>query len=134
VGRLNEATGRPVLTAAAADQPALEGYPPGSPQRHGVFTYALLDALVNGDTNNDGKIELSELTAHIQTLAPKLSRELRGGRGPAVRQKSRAAIALGDAPITSRYADYRQKPRLGSRGEDFPLVNRLQALPAASAQ
>jgi len=126
LGRLNEATGRPVLTAAAADQAALEGY-----QGHGVFTYALLDALVNGDTNNDGKIELSELTAHIQTLAPKLSRELRGGRGPAVAQKqaSRAAIALGDAPIASRYADYRQKPRLGSRGEDFPLVNRLPALP-----
>ena len=129
LGRLNEATGRPVLTAAAADQAALEGY-----QGHGVFTYALLDALVNGDTNNDGKIELSELTAHIQSLAPKLSRELRGGRGPAVAQKSRAAQQLGDAPITSRYADYRQKPRLGSRGEDFPLVNRLPALPAAAVQ
>ena len=70
LGRLNEATGRPVLTAAATDQAALEGY-----EGHGVFTYALLDALVNGDTNNDGKIELSELAAHIQTLAPKLSRE-----------------------------------------------------------
>ena len=49
-----------------------------------MFTYALLDALVNCDTNNDGQIELSELTAHIQTLAPRLSHELRGGRGPAV--------------------------------------------------
>jgi uncharacterized caspase-like protein len=127
-GRLNEATGRPVLTAAAADQAALEGY-----EGHGVFTFALLDALVNGDTNNNGQIELSELAAHIQTLAPRLSREMRGGRGPAVAQKSRAAIALGDAPITSRYADYRQKPRMGSRGEDFPLVRRLQSLPAASA-
>ena len=71
--------------------------------------------------------------AHIQSLAPRLSHELRGGRGPAVAQKSRAAQQLGDAPITSRYADYRQKPRLGSRGENFPLVNRLSALPAASA-
>jgi uncharacterized caspase-like protein len=43
LGRLNEATGRPVLTAAAADQVALEGY-----RGHGVFTYALLDALTNG--------------------------------------------------------------------------------------
>ena len=43
------------------DQAALEGY-----QGHGVFTYALLDALVNGDTNNDGKIELSELTALVE--------------------------------------------------------------------
>ena len=29
--------------------------------------------------------------------------------------------------------DYAQKPRMGSRGEDFPLVNRLPALPAASS-
>ena len=49
LGRLNEATGRPVLTAAAANQVALEGY-----KGHGVFTYALLDALVNGDTNTNG--------------------------------------------------------------------------------
>jgi len=132
MGRLNEAIGRPVLTAAAADQAALEGY-----RGHGVFTYALLDALVNGDTNGDGEIELSELVAHIQTLTPKLSHEMRAGRGkaiPAQKQASRAAIALGDAPIASRYADYRQKPRLGTRGEDFPLVNRLKALPAAAAQ
>lgn len=33
LGRLNEATGRPVLTAAAANQVALEGY-----RGHGVFT------------------------------------------------------------------------------------------------
>jgi hypothetical protein len=119
-----------VLTAATAGQAALEGY-----QGHGVFTYALLDALVNGDTNNDGKIELSELTAHIQTLAPKLSHEMRGGRGAAVAQTqaSRAAIALGDAPIASRYADYRQKPRVGWSGEDFPLVQSLPAAIAAAA-
>jgi hypothetical protein len=72
------------------------------------------------------------LTAHIQTLAPKLSRELPRSRGPAVAQKSGAARQLGDAPIASRSADYRQKPRLGSRGEDFPLVNRLPALPATA--
>ena len=117
LGRLNEATGRPVLTAAAADKAALEGY-----KGHGIFTYALLDALINGDTNNDGKIEVSELVAHTQTLAPKLSEELRGG---APQKKSRGAITLGSAAIVSRMADYRQKPKLGSRGEDFPLVNRL---------
>jgi hypothetical protein len=135
MGRLNEATGRPVLTAAAADQVALEGYKgPISPQRHGIFTYALLDALVHAETNKDGQITLSQLVAHVQTLAPKLSHEMRRGRGaiPAQKQASRAAIALGDAPIASRYADYRQKPRLGSRGEDFPLVNRLPALPASA--
>jgi hypothetical protein len=110
-----------VLTAAAADKAALEGY-----KGHGIFTYALLDALVNGDTNNDGKIEVSELVAHTQTLAPKLSEELRGA---APQKKSRGAITLGSAAIVSRMADYRQKPKLGSRGEDFPLVNRLAAMP-----
>jgi uncharacterized caspase-like protein len=130
LGRLNEATGRPVLTAAAADQVALEGYKgPISAQRHGIFTYALLDALINGDSSGNGDIELSELTAHIQNLAPKLSRELRNS-GMRVAHKTRAAEALGDAPIASRYADFRQKPRIGSRGEDFPLVKRLLVLPA----
>jgi WD40 repeat protein len=125
MGRLNEATGRPVLTAAAADQSALEGY-----KGHGVFTYALLDALVNGDTNNDGQIELSELAAHIQELAPKLSQELRDRRGQATTpvSKSRAAEQLGGAAIAARY----QKPKMGSRGEDFPLVRHIQALPAAA--
>jgi uncharacterized caspase-like protein len=138
LGRLNEATGRPVLTAAAADQAALEGY-----KGHGVFTYALLDALVNGDTNNNGQIELSELAAHIQTLAPQLSRQISRGRGSATAQPARSVAAqLRGAPIVARYADrgllridtggYSQKPRTGSRGEDFPLVNRLPALPASA--
>jgi hypothetical protein len=95
MGRLNEAIGRPVLTAAAADQAALEGYKgPITPQRHGIFTYALLDALVNGDANGDGKIELSELVAHVQTLAPKLSHEMRAGRGQAPRRNRQSGPRL----------------------------------------
>jgi hypothetical protein len=144
LGRLNEATGRPVLTAAAANQVALEGY-----RGHGVFTYAILDALMNGDLNNNGRIELSELAAHIQTLAPRLSRELAGGRMPPAAQSAPRSITaqLGSALLAPRLADrglwrqedypttgYSQKPRLGSRGEDFPLVRRLQALPAPSAE
>jgi WD40 repeat protein len=139
LGRLNEATGRPVLTAAAANQVALEGY-----RGHGVFTYAILDALQNGDINNNGQIELSEVVAHIQKLAPRLSRELAGGRAfPTAPEAPRSASAqLGSAVLAPRLADrglrreldepgsgYSQKPRLGSRGEDFPLVKRLPALP-----
>jgi hypothetical protein len=56
----------------------------------------------------------------------------RGSSSTQPSPRSAAAQQLGDAPIASRYADYRQKPRLGSRGEDFPLVNRLQELPAAA--
>ena len=48
VGRLHEATGRPVLTAAAADQEAAEGEIGATGERHGYFTWALLDALKQG--------------------------------------------------------------------------------------
>src|SRR5689334_2959583 len=71
IGRLHEATGRPVLTAAASGKAAWEGY-----KGHGVFTWALLDALRNGDTDANGTIELSELAAHVQNLVPKLGAEL----------------------------------------------------------
>ena len=120
LGRLNEATGRPVLTAAAADQVALEGY-----KGHGVFTYALLDALSNGDANNNGQIELSELAAHIQTLAPRLSREL--STGGVRSSRTRGFQPADDRPFASRQAGLGQKPKTGSHGEDFPLVRRLSA-------
>src|SRR5262249_36680579 len=52
--RLNEVTGRPVRTAAQGN-PAFAGY-----EGHGGFTWALLDALKNGDRNGNGYVELSE--------------------------------------------------------------------------
>jgi len=64
VGRLHEATGRPVLTAAASGRAALEGY-----QQHGLFTWAILDALRHGDRNGNGLIEVSGLAAHVQAIA-----------------------------------------------------------------
>src|SRR5262249_19804995 len=68
VGRLHEATGRPVLTAAASGRAAFEGYGTGT-EKHGVFTAALLDAFRNpaADTNNNGTVELGELVAHVQS-------------------------------------------------------------------
>jgi len=107
VGRLHEATGRPVLTAAAEGQPAFEGY-----EGHGVFTWALLDALKSADRNDNGTIEISELVAHVQEQVPKISAKLNG--------RGRTAIA---APAP---ADERQSARFGSRGEDFVLVRRMQ--------
>jgi len=92
-----------VLTAAAAGKEALEGV--GEPgNRHGVFTYALMDALAKGDTNGDGLISLSELALHVQNLVPQLS--------PVIK-------LMGREPVT-------QKPKLGSRGEDFIVSNRLR--------
>jgi len=106
VGRLHEATGRPVLTAAAEGKPAFEGY-----EGHGVFTWALLDALHNGDRNGDGMIELSELVARVQEQVPRIS-GLLNGRG-------HTAIATRDL------AGNRQSAHFGSLGGDFPLVARL---------
>jgi uncharacterized caspase-like protein len=64
IGRLHEATGRPVLTAAAQGQSALEV----QDIRHGVFTAALLDALHRAQAKEDGAIMLSSLVAYVQDL------------------------------------------------------------------
>ena len=104
VGRLHEATGRPVLTAAASGQYAYEVE--GAP--HALFTGAILDALRNADTNGDGLIELSELVAYVQDRVPKL------------------AAKAGGAARTFNGIEVKQTPRFGSRGEDFALVRRLQ--------
>ena len=109
VGRLHEATGRPVLTAAAAGQFAHEGLIGETGERHGVFTWALLDALRKADANGNGTIELSELVRHVQSMVPKIAADL-GGAG-------RAA--------TSEPVFGKQAARFGSRGEDFALARRL---------
>lgn len=110
VGRLHEATGRPVLTAAAAGQFAYEGLIGATGQRHGVFTWAVLEALRKGDTSGNGTIELSELVAYVQSAVPKVAAEL-GGRGRSV---------------VSEPVQGKQTARFGSRGEDFGVVQRLQ--------
>jgi WD40 repeat protein len=99
VGRLHEATGRPVLTAAAAGQYAIEGVVDAGGERHGVFTWAVLEALRKGDTNSNGLIELSELVSHVQSAVPKI------------------AAGTGDPE--------KQTARFGSRGEDFVVARRL---------
>jgi WD40 repeat protein len=110
VGRLHEATGRPVLTAAAVGQSAHEGEVGASGETHGYFTWAVLDALRNGDTNGNDLIELSELVSHVQTSVPRIAAK-RGGRGQAV-----VSAPAGD----------KQAARFGSRGEDFVVARRLQ--------
>ena len=78
-----------------------------SGERHGVFTWALLDALRKGDTNGNGLIELSELVRHVQSVVPKVAAGM-----------VRAA--------TSEPVFGKQAARFGSRGEDFALAQRLQ--------
>jgi hypothetical protein len=77
-----------VLTAAAEGKPAFEGY-----EGHGVFTWALLDALKNGDRNGNGFIELSELVAHVQDQVPRIAAKLNGrGRAAVAARESTDAV------------------------------------------
>jgi hypothetical protein len=69
-----------VLTAAAEGQFAHEGVIGDGGIKHGIFTWAILDALRNGDRNGNGMIELSELVAHVQHGVPELAAKL-GGKG-----------------------------------------------------
>jgi len=115
VGRLHEATGRPVLTAASPNRHAYENY-----KGHGVFTYALLEALRLGDTNNNGKIEVTELAAHIEKRVPEIFAELK--------QSGWIVKGLATAPVTRSETgeeDKTQTAHFGSTGEDFSLVARL---------
>jgi uncharacterized caspase-like protein len=121
VGRLHEATGRPVLTAAAAGQAAREGF-----KEHGIFTWAVLDALANGDSNANGAIELSELAAHVQDLVPRI----RVDKSDGVVKLMRGIIPV-DGPEGDEPAPARQSARFGSRGENFVVAKRLTgSLPA----
>jgi hypothetical protein len=100
---------RPVPTATAAGKPAFEGC-----KGHGVFTYAAIEALRKGDGN--GKIELTELAAHIQRRVPELVAEL-GEHGGVVKGAPvfavRGAVGAG------------QSVHFGATGEDFAVVARL---------
>ncbi|MGO9484367.1 MAG: caspase domain-containing protein [Rhodomicrobium sp.] len=105
IGRLHEATGRPVLTAAAEGQEASELRKLG----HGIFTYALLDALHHAHTDESGAIRVSDLAAYVQDRVPQL---VAGGEG-------RSAIPRGTAAGG-------QSAHFGTTGSDFALVKRLQ--------
>jgi hypothetical protein len=67
----------------------------------------VLDALRNGDENNDGLIELSELVKYVQKVVPGIANGL-------ARDVTRSEPVFGV-----------QRPRFGSVGGDFALVKRL---------
>ncbi len=73
IDKLTRATGRATIAASSEAQVALEGY-----QGHGVFTYALLDALVHSDRlygNRDGVINTNEIASFVQDKVPEMSYE-----------------------------------------------------------
>jgi len=69
IDKLNHAIGRSVISASSDTEPALEGY-----RGHGVFTYAFLEAIANGDANGDGVVDLTELFQYIDTQVPDISK------------------------------------------------------------
>jgi WD40 repeat protein/uncharacterized caspase-like protein len=99
LGRLIQATGRATLTASSATQEAFEGH-----GGHGVFTFALLDALGRGDLNSNGLIELAELIQHVDGLVP---------------------------AITEKRWGARQFPQMDAYGANFPLARQVAALAPA---
>jgi uncharacterized caspase-like protein len=106
LGRLNEATGRPVLTAAGEFEDAIELGKLG----HGVFTYALIDALHHAHADENGYIRVSDLAEYVEDLVPKL---VKGGEARSV--IVRRGSGEGDT----------QSAHFGSTGEDFALAARL---------
>ena len=99
LGRLIQATGRATLTASSATQEAYEGH-----GGHGVFTFALLDALARGDTNSNGLVELAELIQHVDGLVP---------------------------AITEKRWGAKQFPQMDAYGANFPLARQVAALAPA---
>ena len=72
------------------------------------------------------------LASHVQTVTPRISRIVTGFAGS---QEQRAALAIStptsndgsQSSGSNSSKDFRQKPRSGSRGEDFSLVRRWSA-------
>jgi WD40 repeat protein len=69
VDRLMRGVGRAMIMASASDQVALEGF-----ENHGVFTYALLQALGGAaDADKNGFITIKELSAYVESSVPDLT-------------------------------------------------------------
>ena len=89
VAKLTRATGRATIVASSKDQVALEGY-----KGHGVFTYALIDALKGKGYGTDNKITIKELSAYVEDAVP---------------------------DITYKKWHYEQVPQAVMSGRDFPV-------------
>src|SRR5689334_12485714 len=91
--------GRTILSASTDVTPALEGY-----RGHGVFTFALLDALERGDADGNGLVEVTELAGFVDAEVP---------------------------DISFKAFNFRQVPQMRLTGSNFPLVKPTALLPRA---
>lgn len=92
IEKLSRATGRATIVAATDIQPALEGY-----KGHGVFTYVLLQGLIQADRshgNRDGIVGIYELAQYVDDQVP---------------------------TITMQAFNFEQFPQVHMLGSDFPI-------------
>lgn len=68
IDKLTRATGRATIAASMDSQVAFEGY-----KGHGVFTYALIQALSLSDGNKDNVITTSEIASFIDEFVPNIT-------------------------------------------------------------
>jgi hypothetical protein len=95
-------TGATVVTATTDDKPAAEGY-----RGHGVFTYALLSAFADADSNGDGLIDVKEFADYIAAQVPVLTEAAWG---------------------------MRQVPQVNVVGSIYPLLSKTSVLPATDGR
>lgn len=109
--RLTQAVGINVIAASDADQPAQEGY-----RGHGLFTWALLDGLANGDENKDTFIEIFELANHVGVVVPEVSkREFGFEQRPRVKTLSNFPLGLQVADVEPGEVIPKQPNRITTR-------------------
>jgi WD40 repeat protein len=71
--KLSRSMGRTVLSASTDVSGALEGYPPDVGQKHGIFTYVLLDGFAHAGDSKDDRITTELLAAYVSERLPELS-------------------------------------------------------------
>jgi WD40 repeat protein len=101
--RLKERTGRLTLMATRDSDIALEGYR----KKHGILTYAILEAIAKADPNQDNQIGLTELLEYVGDRVPEISCELTqpepGSKGTCYRQVPQASFDGSLFPISPRF-------------------------------
>jgi hypothetical protein len=116
--RLTQAVGINVIAASDADQPAREGY-----RGHGLFTWALLDGLANGDENKDTFIEIFELANHVGVVVPEVSRREFGfEQRPRARTLSNFPLGLQVADVEPGEVIPKQPNRITTRAVTVELT------------
>jgi WD40 repeat protein len=93
VSTLSRLSQRSVIVASSSDAVALEGH-----QGHGVFSWAVLDALDRADYDDNGAVDVSDIATHARKHVP---------------------------AITEKVFKHRQNPRQHTPGDPFAIATPL---------